>query len=189
MVEPFNSQKFVQYKIMVKYCSGHALFLSSLNSICLQLQVDANFSQNTAPRSSEAPNFNVLDFPALSAVENNNGMSKFNGEDLHQASNKYRSPSITSTSAVDFASTVRKLASQDSANRKYARNSSTDGIIGSSRSSQVLSSSYNGNSKLAYGDKLRSSAGRAVPVWLETGDAVGNAQDIYLCLVNILPLC
>nr|AIZ68160.1 polyadenylate-binding protein-interacting protein 7-like protein [Albuca bracteata] len=140
----------------------------------LELQVDANFSQKTNSKSAEAPSFNTLDFPALPAADSNNCASKFNGEDLHQVSNIYRSPSSISRGSVDFASTVRKLASQDSTHRKYERSSSADGIIGSSRSSQLLNSAYNGNGKLAYGDKVRSSASRAVPLWLETGDAVAN---------------
>lgn len=169
------------------YMLGFQLRNSTYN---LQLQVDADFSQSNNSKSSEAPSFNMHDFPALSTADNNDGMSKFNGEDLQLSSNTYRSPSNAYRGAIDFASTVRKLASQDSARRKYERNSSADGSIGSSRSSQLLTSSYNGNNKLAYGDKIRTSAaGRAAPVWLETGDAVGNTQVIYLCIFNITVLC
>jgi len=129
----------------------------------------------------------MLDFPSLTEAESTNGMTKFNGEDTQQASNIYRSPSNVSRDAIDFASTVRKLASQESAHRRYERSSAADGSVGSSRSSQLLNSSYNVNSKLTDGEKVRSSAaGRAAPVWLETGDAVGNAQVIYLCIFNVI---
>ena len=126
----------------------------------------------------------MLDFPALTAAESTNGISKFNGEDTRQTSNIYRSPPNMSRGTIDFASTVRKLASQVSARQRYERSSSADGSVGSSRSSQLLNSSYNVNSKLTYEDKVRrSAAGRATPVWLETGDAVGNAPVILLCIL------
>lgn len=160
----------------VYYANGCDLNLTIEMLTQLELQVDANFSQTTNSKSSEAPSFDMHDFPALSAPDSNNGASKFSGDDLHQASNTYGSPSsISRGSAVDFASTVRKLAARDSAQRKYERNNSADGIVNSSRSSQLLNSLYNSNSKLAYGDKVRSSAaGRTAPMWLETGEAVGS---------------
>ncbi|GKG31494.1 hypothetical protein Tco_0426444, partial [Tanacetum coccineum] len=51
------------------------------------------------------------------------------------------------------------------------------------RSSHVLASAYNcGHGRLKnYGDKLANrSSGRSAPVWLETGDAVGNVFLIKL---------
>ncbi|ONK66079.1 uncharacterized protein A4U43_C06F3940 [Asparagus officinalis] len=158
----------------IYYANGCDLNLTVEILTQLELQVDANFCQNANPKSSEAPSFNMLDFPALTAAESNSGMSKLDGEDL-QSAFTYRSSSNVSRGTVDFASTVRKLASEDSAHRKYERNRPADGFISSSRSSQLLNSSYNSNTKVPYGDKGRSSAaGRAAPVWLETGDAVAN---------------
>ncbi|KAJ6826893.1 polyadenylate-binding protein-interacting protein 7-like [Iris pallida] len=157
----------------VYYANGCDLNLTIEILTQLELQVDANFNHNMNSKASESPSFNVLDFPALSAAETQNGMSKFNGGDLLQTSNLYRSSS-TSRGTTDFASAVRKLAAQDSAQQKYERGRPAVGNIGSSKSSQVLAS-YSGHDKLAYEDKVRSSAAvRAAPVWLETGEAVGN---------------
>ncbi|KAJ6847504.1 polyadenylate-binding protein-interacting protein 7-like [Iris pallida] len=153
----------------------------------LELQVDASFNQNMNSKSSEAPSFNVLDFPALSAADTQNGMSKFNGGDLLQTSNSLRFSSI-SKGTTDFASAVRKLAAQDSAHQKYERSRPADGNIGSSKSSHVLAS-YSGHGKLDYGDKVRSSAAvRAAPVWLETGEAVGNTHFNH-CTLSIYLEC
>ncbi|KAG6516492.1 polyadenylate-binding protein-interacting protein 7-like [Zingiber officinale] len=138
----------------------------------LELQVDGSFDPNGDSNPLAAPNFSPLDFPALPVADSQNGLSKY-GDNQH-GSDSYRSPAI-SKGEIDFASTVRKLASQDSGHWKFERNGSADGNAGSSRSSQLLGSTYNGNTKTAYGDKWSSSSSvRSSPVWLETGDAVAN---------------
>lgn len=124
-----------------------------------------------------------MDFPALSPADGQIG------DDHRHHTNPYRplekdnllmfrssSTMAPSGGATDFASAVRKLASQDSSIWKYNRNASQETTIGSSRSSHVLASAYNGgHGRLNYGDKLANrSSGRSAPVWLETGDAVGN---------------
>lgn len=125
-----------------------------------------------------------MDFPALTST---NGQTT----NVQQSGNPYlpsdkdmlmfkSSSSIPSRGAVDFASTVRKLASQDSGMWKYDRNGSGDASTGSSRSLNVLASAYNGGQGRAnFSDRLQNrGSARAAPVWLETGDAVGK----YLCL-------
>ncbi|WOL01058.1 polyadenylate-binding protein-interacting protein 7-like isoform X1 [Canna indica] len=139
----------------------------------LELQVDNGFEQNLESKSLPAPNLSPLDFPALPVADTQNGLSKYGG-DIQHGSSAHRSPGI-SRGEINFASTVKKLASQDSGHWKYDRNGSVDGSAGSSRSSQLLGSSYNGSSKIAYGDKWNSSAAvRSSPAWLETGEAVAN---------------
>ncbi|KAL5995097.1 hypothetical protein ACLOJK_025155 [Asimina triloba] len=147
------------------------------------LQNDTGFNQNLSSKALSAPNLSALDFPALSVPDAQNGLSKYAGDDLHQQTgNLYRSmekdnlllfkspSSAASRTDVDFASAVRKLASQDSGKWKYERNGSSDVDVGSSRNSQLLTGSFNGRS--TYGDKLQSyGSSRAGPVWLETGDA------------------
>lgn len=123
----------------------------------------------------------MLDFPALQGVGAQNGLSKYSREDIQQASSTFRSPSTIFRGDINFASTVRKLASQDSGHWRHGINGFADGGAGSSRSSQLLAGSY-GHGKMAYGDKLQGlSTIRAAPVWLETGEAVGNILELFSC--------
>ncbi|KAG8381758.1 hypothetical protein BUALT_Bualt05G0005800 [Buddleja alternifolia] len=153
----------------------------------LELQVDGGLNQTLNSKATSTPNLSPMDFPALSVTDGQNGLPKFRGDDLHQNGSPYqstekegallfRSSSIPSRGATDFASAVRKMASQDSCIWKHDRNGSSETSIGSSRSSQVLASSYNtGQGRAVYGDRLpnRGSA-HASPIWLETGEAVAN---------------
>ena len=156
----------------------------------MQLQVDGglNQNQNLNSKALSAPNLSSLDFPALSVQDGQNGLPKYAGDDMGESVSPYRSASndnmvlfkssssIPSRGAIDFASAVRKMSSKDSNTWKYERNGSADASVGSSRSAHVLASSYNGGQgRGIYGDKLQSrSSSRAAPVWLETGEAVGN---------------
>ncbi|KAI3694672.1 hypothetical protein L1987_77640 [Smallanthus sonchifolius] len=148
----------------------------------LELQVDGGFNQNLNSKVLSAPNLSAMDFPALSPVD---GQS---GDDHQHRINPYHplendnllmfksSTTAPSGGATDFASAVRKMASQDSGVWKYNRNSYQDTTIGSSRSSHVLASSYSdGHGRMNYGDRLANrNSSRSAPVWLETGDAVAN---------------
>ncbi|KAJ6914728.1 hypothetical protein NC651_016874 [Populus alba x Populus x berolinensis] len=172
----------------VYFANGCDLNLTVEMLTQLELQVDGSFNQNTNSKTLSAPNLSALDFPALTVLDNQNGSSKYTGDDLQQASVPYRSSnkdnmllfkpggSFSSRGAVDFASAVRKLASQDSSMRKHDRNGSADSTVGSSRSSHVLPSAYGGgHGRGIYADRLQSrGSGRQAPVWLETGEAVGN---------------
>ena len=154
-------------------------------------------------KTLSTPNLTAMDFPALPVADCQNGPPN----DLQQNGNPFRSSdkdnmlmfksgsSIPSRGAIDFASAVRKLASQDSGIWKYDRNGSADATIGSSRSSQVLASAYSsGQGRGVYGDRLQDrGSARAAPVWLETGDAVGNILLstkllIFICL-KLLDKC
>ncbi|KAJ8648344.1 hypothetical protein MRB53_001367 [Persea americana] len=166
----------------VYYASRCDLNLTIDMLIQLELQVDGGFNQNLTPKTLSAPNLSALDFPALGAQDSQNGLTKYAGDDLQRAATPYHSvdkdnllqfkssSSGISRGATDFASAVRKIASQDSGQWKYERNSSTpDMSAGTSRSSRV------GHPKSLYGDRLEShGASRAAPVWLETGEAVAN---------------
>uniref|UniRef100_A0A2P2MC09 Polyadenylate-binding protein-interacting protein 7-like isoform X2 n=1 Tax=Rhizophora mucronata TaxID=61149 RepID=A0A2P2MC09_RHIMU len=151
----------------------------------LELQVDGSFNQNMNSKAFSAPNLSSLDFPALTVLDSHNVPSKFAG---NETGNCYQSPdkekmllfkssaSFLSRDTVDFASAVRKLASEDSGLWKYERNGSTDFTVGSSRSSHVLAGPYNsGHGRGIYADRLQSrGSAQTPPVWLETGDAVAN---------------
>lgn len=165
----------------------------------MQLQVDGGFNQNQNQNQNlnskvlSAPSLSALDFPALSPAD------RQNADDHQHRINPYRplekdnllmfksSSTAPSGGATDFASAVRKLASQDSSIWKYNRNPSQDTTIGSSRSSHVLASAYNGgHGRMSYGDRLANrNSSRSAPVWLETGDAVGNVLDeIYTICIS-----
>lgn len=127
-----------------------------------------------------------MDFPALTPID---GHPKYAGDDdILQSGNPYRSSdkdnmlmfksssSIPNRGSIDFASAVRKLATQDPGGWKYEKNGSSDAAIGSSRRSHLLASTYSsGNGRGIYSDRSHNrGSARTAPVWLETGDAVGN---------------
>lgn len=171
----------------VYFASGCDLTLTIEMLTQLELQVDGAFSQNTNSKTLSAPNLTSMDFPALPVPDNKTNMPKYTGNELQQTANPYgssekdnmlfkSSSSLTAKGATDFASAVRKLASQDSGLWKYEGNGSADATVGSSRSSHMLSGSYNTSTgRSAYIDRLQGrGSARAAPVWLETGDAVAN---------------
>ncbi|OVA01402.1 Smr protein/MutS2 C-terminal [Macleaya cordata] len=173
----------------VYYANGCDLNLTIEMLTQLELQVDGGFGQNMNSKALSAPNLSAMDFPALSEAESQNGLPKYAGDDIQQITSPYRSmdkenilffrsssSSAAPRGAVDFASAVKKLASQDSGQWKYERNGSANATIGSSRSSHVLASSYSGgHGKPIFGDRLQNyGAARGAPAWLETGEAVAN---------------
>ncbi|KAF3662988.1 Polyadenylate-binding protein-interacting protein 7 [Capsicum annuum] len=172
----------------VYYANGGDLNLTIEMLTQLELQVDGALNQNMNSKALSAPNLSALDFPALSVAENQNNSLKYSGTDVQQNVNPYRSSEKESTflfrsgssipfrGATDFASAVRKMASQDSSIWKYDRTGVAEGSVGSSRNSPALASSYNGGqSRGVYGDRLQSRGStRAAPVWLETGESVAN---------------
>ncbi|XP_022636640.1 polyadenylate-binding protein-interacting protein 7 isoform X1 [Vigna radiata var. radiata] len=153
-----------------------------------QLQVDGGFNQTLNSKTLSAPNLSAMDFPALTSPDGQAASVKYVVDNVQQSRNPYQSfdsdvmlfkssSSVPSRGAVDFASAVRKLASQDSGGIwKYDKNGSGDAAIGSSRNSNVLGSGYNGGQARAhFGDRLQNrGSARAAPIWLETGDAVAN---------------
>ncbi|KAJ9183648.1 hypothetical protein P3X46_007473 [Hevea brasiliensis] len=173
----------------VYFANGCDLNLTIEMLTQLELQVDGGFNQNMNSKAFSAPSSSALDFPTLPVQDSQNGPSKYAGDDLQQNGNPYRSSnkenmllfksssSIPSRGgALDFASAVRKLSSQDSGVWKYDRNGSADSTVGSSRSSHVLASSYgSGNGRGIFADRVENrGSARAAPVWLETGEAVAN---------------
>uniref|UniRef100_A0A7C9AQ54 Smr domain-containing protein n=2 Tax=Opuntia streptacantha TaxID=393608 RepID=A0A7C9AQ54_OPUST len=168
----------------VYFASGCDLNLTIEMLTQLELQVDGAFNQNINSKTLSAPNLTSMDFPALPVPDNKANLPK---DGLLQTANPYGSgkdnmllfksgSSLTAKGASDFASAVRKQASQDAGLWNYDRNSSADVTIGSSRSSRPISASYNsGAAKNAYIDRLQGrGSARAAPVWLETGDAVAD---------------
>ncbi|KAH9606088.1 hypothetical protein KSS87_001449 [Heliosperma pusillum] len=153
----------------------------------LELQVDGVTNQNMNVKTLSAPNLTSTDFPSLPVPDNKTNLQKYNGDELQQTINPYgsfdkdnlllfkSSTSLSAKRATDFASAVRKLASQDSGFWKYDRNGSADAAIGSSRSSHTLAGLYSSGAGRSFSDRTQGrGSARAAPVWLETGDAVAN---------------
>ncbi|XWS72363.1 hypothetical protein CRYUN_Cryun02cG0033800 [Craigia yunnanensis] len=169
----------------VYFANGCDLNLTIEMLTQLELQVDGGFNRNLNSKTVSAPNLSTPDFPALTVSDGQNVPPKYVGDDLQHSANPYRSSdkdnmlmfksssSLPSRGAIDFASAVRKMASQDSGIWKYDRNGSADSTVGSSRSSHGLANTYSsapGRGVFANRLQIRGSA----PVWLETGDAVAN---------------
>ncbi|XP_043719025.1 polyadenylate-binding protein-interacting protein 7-like isoform X2 [Telopea speciosissima] len=171
----------------VYYANGCDLNLTIEMLTQLELQVDGAFNQNLNSKTMPAPSLSAMDFPALTAPDGQNGLSKYAGDDIQQTPNPYQSSdrdtilffksssSTPSRGAIDFASAVRKLASQDSGQWKYERNGSSDTSVGSTRSSHNLGSSYSGgHGRTIHGDRLQNHGSARGASWLETGAVVGN---------------
>ncbi|GLT97200.1 hypothetical protein SLE2022_147760 [Rubroshorea leprosula] len=92
----------------------------------LEPQVDGGFSQNLNSKALSAPNLGALDFPSLTVSNGQNGHPKYAGDDLQQSTNPYQfsdkknilmlksGSSLPFSGPLNFASAVKKLASQDS---------------------------------------------------------------------------
>ncbi|XVE97779.1 hypothetical protein REPUB_Repub03eG0048200 [Reevesia pubescens] len=172
----------------VYFASGCDLNLTIEMLTQLELQVDGGFNQTPNSKTLSAPNLSALDFPALTVSDGQSGPPKYAGDDLQHSANPYRSPdkdnllmfksssSVPSRGAIDFASAVRKMASQDSGIWKYDRNGSADSTVGSSRSSHGSANTYSAApGRGVYANRLQTrGSARPAPVWLETGDAVAN---------------
>ncbi|KAF7830402.1 pentatricopeptide repeat-containing protein [Senna tora] len=170
----------------VYFANGCDLNLTIEMLTQLELQVDSSIHQNLNSKTLSAPNLSATDFPALTSPDGQT-TAKYAADHVQQSGNPFRSSdmdkmlfskssSFSSRDAIDFASTVRKLASQDSDIWKHERNNSADAAIGSSRNSHALASAYNsGQGRANFGDRMQNrGSARAAPVWLETGDAVAN---------------
>ncbi|GLT74205.1 hypothetical protein SLA2020_460160 [Shorea laevis] len=154
----------------------------------LEPQVDGGFSQNLNSKALSASNLSALDCPSLAVSDGQNGHPKYAGDDVQQSTNPYQfsdknnilmfksGSSLPFSGPLNFASAVKKIASQDSGTWKYDKNGSADLTVGSSRSSRLLANSYNtGHGRGVYADRLQiRGSERTAPVWLETGDAVAN---------------
>ncbi|KAL1199496.1 Polyadenylate-binding protein-interacting protein 7 [Cardamine amara subsp. amara] len=172
----------------VYFANGCDLHLTVEMLTQLELQVDGGLNQNISPKPFAPPSLTPMDFPALS-ISNSSGIpAHFGGDDLQQTGNHYQSAekdnmfffksssSVSQPGSIDYVSAVRKLASQDSGMWKYERNDSADSSIGSSRNSHASAGAYkSGRGRSIYSDKLQNRAqNRPAPLWVETGDAVGN---------------
>ncbi|KZV51843.1 polyadenylate-binding protein-interacting protein 7 [Dorcoceras hygrometricum] len=166
----------------VYFASGGDLNLTIEILSQLELQVDGGLNQILNPKALSAPNLSALDFPALSVADGQNGLAKFSSEmDPYRSSENESSQLFKSSSSfpsrghTDFASVVRRMASQDSSIWKYDRSGSAHPSIGSSRSSQLASSHNGSQSRNIYADRLQNrGSAHASSVWLETGDAVAS---------------
>ncbi|ESQ50238.1 hypothetical protein EUTSA_v10001942mg [Eutrema salsugineum] len=168
----------------VYFANGCDLHLTVEMLTQLELQVDGGLNQNVSPKAFAAPNLTPMDFPALSISNSQGNPAQFGGDDLQQTGNHYQSAvkdnmfffksgsSVSQPGSIDYVSAVRKLASQDSGIWKYEPKDSADSSIGSSRNSHASVGAYkSARGRNIYSDKLQN---RPAPVWVETGDAVGN---------------
>lgn len=87
------------------------------------------------------------DFPALAMTNTQHGLTKYSKEDV-----TYKSPNIT-RGDFNLVSSLGELASPRATQWRYKRDGSNDNGVGSSRSSQLLASTYGGNGKIVSGDK------------------------------------
>ncbi|QHO16713.1 Polyadenylate-binding protein-interacting protein [Arachis hypogaea] len=171
----------------VYFANGCDLHMTIEMLTQLELQVDGSFIQNLNSKTLSSPNLSAMDFPALTSVDGHTASVRFSVDNVQQSGNPYRSSdkdilsfkttsSIPSRGAIDFASAVRKLASQDSGIWKYDKSGSGDAAIGSSRTSHVLAGYDGGQGRASFSDRLqnRGLARGLAPVWLETGDTVAN---------------
>lgn len=171
----------------VYFANGCDLNLTIEMLTQLELQVDGGFNQNPNSKTLSAPNLSALDFPALPDSDIQNGFKEYSGENLQQSTTPYRTTdkdnlfffksgsTAPPRGATNFASAVKKMPPQDSG-QKYERFGSANASIGSSRSSQILASSYGGGQgRSGYVDRSHNyGSARGAPVWLETGEAVAN---------------
>ena len=171
----------------VYFANGCDLHMTIEMLTQLELQVDGSFHQNLSSKTLSAPNLSAMDFPALTSPDGQTASVKYSVDNVQQSGNPYRSSdkdilsfktssSIPTRGAIDFASAVRKLASQDSGIWKYDKSGSGDAAIGSSRTSHVLAGYDGGQGRASFSDRLqnRGLARGLAPVWLETGDTVAN---------------
>lgn len=170
----------------IYYANGGDLSLTMEMLAQLELQDDVVSQQSFHTRTPSAPNLTSMDFPALSS-EMLNGLSQYTDSEVQQAVNTFRREEADklffsgrsnfggSRSATDFATVVRKSAS-DSGQWKYEKNGAVDINLGSSRNAQVSSGSSAVNSRVINGDRLRSytSTRQNQQLWLETGEAVAS---------------
>ncbi|MED6203677.1 hypothetical protein PIB30_001371 [Stylosanthes scabra] len=170
----------------VYFANGCDLHMTIEMLTQLELQVDGSFQQNLNSKTLSAPNLSAMDFPALTSPDGQTASIKFSVDNVQQSGNPYRSSekdilsfktssSIPSRGSIDFASAVRKLASQESGIWKYDKSGSGDASIGSSRTSHVLAGYDGGLGRASFSDRLQTrGSARAAPVWVDTGDAVAN---------------
>ncbi|XP_078430962.1 polyadenylate-binding protein-interacting protein 7-like [Wolffia australiana] len=148
----------------VYYANGGDLNLTIEMLTQLELQVDGinNYDQSTIPKAMDlsTPNFDAMDFPALSASDSLDGSSRY-GHKSASFSESIGDESFPylKASAPDFASAVRRLASQDSGHWKLETNDSL--ALPGLRVRQGRSD-------------FQETMPPVSPAWLETGDAVAQ---------------
>lgn len=136
-----------------------------ISFLTIQMQVDSG-AHPTSNLNSAAPNFTMGDFPALPSAETETILS-----------NTSRPPIMTSTGS-NFASAVRKVNPPEPRHGRLENKNATEygTSVGFSQISQISPRQYNSSIKSALGNKLPGGGpAHAAPVWLETGEAVGNS--------------
>ncbi|KAK4773983.1 hypothetical protein SAY87_029002 [Trapa incisa] len=108
----------------VYYANGRDLNMTTEMLIQLEIQIEGPFIPKLKTKSP--PNLNAMDFPALSAPENQNILHKYSGDDMELSGNPFRSnhkdnllfckssSSAPTRGTQDFVSAVKKMPYQDS---------------------------------------------------------------------------
>lgn len=155
-----------------------------------QLEVNRGLHQNVNSKTFSDPVTEVMDFPALPMEDSQNSLPKFSDDNIERNASPYHSSEknnllmcnsgtpFPSRGAIHFASAVQPIPPEDTGVWKFENNGSANANIGSSRSSHILASSYQGPpARGMFGDRLRShGSGRAAPIWPETGEAIGASM-------------
>ncbi|KAE8677126.1 Polyadenylate-binding protein-interacting protein 7 [Hibiscus syriacus] len=134
----------------------------------LEPQVDGGFNPNLNSKTLSAPNLmSTLGFPAVTVSDDQNGPTKYAGDDLQHSAKPYQSSdknkilmfksssSLPSGGALDFTSGIRKMTSPNS------------------HGSANAYSAAPGRGFYANRLQIHGSA-HSAPVWPETGDTVAN---------------
>ncbi|GER35360.1 small MutS related domain-containing family protein [Striga asiatica] len=132
-----------------------------------QLEAEMNRGCNQILNSKNLPTTNLSgsDFPALCLTNVRNGL----GKDCTLFFSPF--PSAQSRRAIDLGSAVEKMASQDSSIWAYEKKGSSATSVGSSRSLQLLGSSYNsGQGRGICSNAVQNRANMYSEMWEEARD-------------------
>ncbi|OAY81574.1 Polyadenylate-binding protein-interacting protein 7 [Ananas comosus] len=142
----FLSSKFPGFPVQsiadVYYKNGRDLRITVGVLSYLENQVGGTFVQSPQSKSFASPSLGMPDFPALAMTNTQHGLTKYSKEDV-----TYKSPNIT-RGDFNLVSSLGELASPRATQWRYKRDGSNDNGVGSSRSSQLLASTYGGNANL-----------------------------------------
>ncbi|KAG8097102.1 hypothetical protein GUJ93_ZPchr0013g37429 [Zizania palustris] len=147
---------------------GSRRSFSSTMDIMSQLEnkVDGQLNQNLRSLSFGHSS------PPSPASYGQNGLVNYNKEDFGPANNTCRSHSAILTDDIVSPLAGREHVSLDAPRGKYKTTNLPVSGLGSSRGSQLMGSSYNGNHDMVSNNTLQNIAGvQTGPAWLETDTA------------------
>ncbi|CAA0838015.1 CTC-interacting domain 7 [Striga hermonthica] len=157
----FSAERLME----VYFANGGDLNLTIEMLTQLEVEMYGGFNQTLNSKNLPATNLSGSNFPALCVTNVQNGL----GKDCTPFSSPF--PSSQSRGAINFASAVEKMASQDSSIWAYEKKGSSVTSVGSSRSLQLLGSSYNsGQGRGIYSKTVQNCANMYSEIWEEARD-------------------